>query len=174
MDDARVAQWLGQEDRRVRQNVRTHGCSLEYVLPYVGDDVPTPFCYTVGLFGLGHPELLVFGLDYPSAGGLLNHLFGMVAGGRDLVPGELLAFEGHDERYLVEEAPNPGQILFAANRHYVRPPTASVPGLQLTWSVDGAFPWDEDYPYAPGSQPRPAHFSAVIDDTRHAGSCGCC
>lgn len=44
--------------------------------------------------GLGHPEPLVFGLDYPSAPGLLNHLFGLVAVGRDLVSGELLAFEG--------------------------------------------------------------------------------
>lgn len=174
MDDVRVAPWLDQEDRRVSQNIRTHGCSIEYVFPCEGDEVPTPFCYTIGLSGLGHPELLVFGLDYPSAAGLLNHVFALVAAGRDLVPGELLTFEGHDETYLIEDVPNPGEIIFAANRYYGRPALASVPAFQLTWSVNGTFPWDEHYPYPPHSQPRPGDFSAVIDDTRDVGPCGCC
>jgi hypothetical protein len=169
MDDIKVTQWLDQEDRRVSQTIRTHGCSLEYVFPSERDDLPTPFCYTIGLFGLGHPELLVFGLDHSSAAGLLNHLHGLVARGRDLVPGELLAFDGHDETYLVEALPNPGQILFAANRHYRRPSEFSVPALQLTWSVGGAFPWDEGYPYALHSQPRPGDFSAVVDGSGDAG-----
>lgn len=174
MDDVKVEQWLEREDRRIIQNIRTHGCSLQHVFPRESDEVPTPFCYTIGLFGLGHPELLVFGLDFSSAAGLLNHLHALIAQGRDLVPGELLAFEGHDETYLVEEVPNPGEILFAANRHYVRPSEFSVPALQLTWSVNGAFPWDEGYPYQPESQPRPGDFSAVVDRTHHDGPCGCC
>lgn len=174
MDDVKVRQWLDQEERRVCQNIRTHGCSLEYVFAGNGHEVQTPFCYTIGLFGLGHPELLVFGLDFSSAGGLLNNLYRVVADGRALVPGELLVFDGHDETYLVEELPNPGEILFAANRHYLRPSVFSVPALQLTWSVNGAFPWDEGYPYPPNSQPRPGDFSAVVDGVHHDEPCGCC
>ncbi len=47
--------------------IRPYGCSLEHVMPCDGDTVHTSFCYTIGLFGLGHPELLVFGLDQASA-----------------------------------------------------------------------------------------------------------
>ena len=90
MDDITVTQWLEQEDRRVSQTIRPHGCSLEYVLP----------CQ--------------------------------------------------------------------------RPSTVSVPALQLIWSVHGAFPWDDGYPYAPENQPRPGTFSAVVADAGDTGPCGCC
>ncbi|WP_076263956.1 DUF4262 domain-containing protein [Intrasporangium flavum] len=172
MDDVRVSQWLDQEDRRVSEYIRRYGCSLEYVMPCNGDGTSTPFCYTIGLFGLGHPELLVFGLDQGSASGFLNHLYTMVVKGRDLVPGEELRFPDHEERYLVEEVPNPGDIVFGANRHYRRPSEVSVPVLQLTWSVGGAFPWEAGYPYPAHRQPRPGTFSARVE-VDGAGSCDC-
>lgn len=176
MDEIRLSQWLDQEDRRVSENIRRHGCSLEYVMPCVGDTDTTAFCYTIGLFGLGHPELIVFGLDQHRAAGFLNHMHGLIKAGRDLVPGEVLTFAGHDERYLVEEVPNPGDIIFGANRHYARPSEFSVRAFQLTWSVGCAFPWDEGSPYPPYRQPRPGTFSARIEDGDDAGpcSCGCC
>jgi hypothetical protein len=36
--------------------------------------VPPSFAYTVGLFGLGHPELVVLTTGSQTSGGLLNHL----------------------------------------------------------------------------------------------------
>ncbi len=33
----------------------------------------------------------------------------------------------------MEELPNPGEVLFVANRHYDRPAELSVPAFQLTW-----------------------------------------
>ncbi|WP_413785731.1 DUF4262 domain-containing protein [Intrasporangium zincisolvens] len=64
-----MSQWLDQEDRRVSEYIRRYGCSLEHVMPCDGEGISTSFCYTIGLFGLGHPELLVFGLDQASASG---------------------------------------------------------------------------------------------------------
>jgi hypothetical protein len=167
MDELKTQQWLDQEDRRVSAYVRDHGCSLEYIL---GCDCPdsTPFCYTIGLFGLGHPELLVFGTDQRSAAGLLNHVFGLVRDGRDLVPGELLTFEQSPVSWFVEAVPNPGDIVFGANRHYQRPAEFSVPVLQLTWSVHDDFPWDAGYCLGPHVQPRPGSF-----DARGPADCTC-
>lgn len=171
--DTAATHWLDQQDRMVRKMIREYGCFLQYVSGGHGASRGTPFCYTTGLFGLGQPELLVFGLDQLSSAGLLNHVFALVRDGRELVPGEELEFAGHDERYLVEKVPNPGEILLTANRHYAGALVKSVPAYQLTWSVDGAFPWEPGYPYRPESQPRPGTFSALGTDGGDAVTCTC-
>jgi hypothetical protein len=90
------------------------------------------FAYTVGLFGLGHPELVVLTTGSQTTAGLLNHLGERIRAGENLVPGSLLSFDDWPHRVVVEELPNPGEILFSANRHYQRPPEAPVPAYQLT------------------------------------------
>lgn len=159
-DDAAVGAWLDQEARLVAQHIRESGVHLEYVF---GDPTleETPFCYTVGLFGIGHPELLVLGLNMENAGGLLNDLSRQVYEGRQLMPGELVTFGHWPHRLFVEDSPNPGEIVFAANMHYQRPAEFSVPVLQLT--VDdqaGRFPWDPGYSVPAWRQPRPGTFRA--------------
>jgi Domain of unknown function (DUF4262) len=157
--DAQTIAWLDQEDARMAQVIRTHRLAVQYVA--AGDESDEPcFGYTVGLFGLGHPELVAVGLDYEATGGLLNKVAGLVIDGRDLVPGEVL----HDDGVpviTVEVVPNPAEILFSANRFYQRPDEFSVPAFQLTWAVDGGlFPWDDGYPCEPECQPRPGTWRA--------------
>lgn len=123
---------------------------------------PSPtFCYSTGLFGVGHPELLVFSLEMRVASELLTGLAHGVRHGRDLTPGERLDVPQLQLTLLVEELPNPGEILLAANDYYRRPRGNSVPALQLTWA-DGQrrFPWDEGSALAPADQPRPGSFRA--------------
>jgi hypothetical protein len=61
---------------------------------------------------------------------------------------------------VVEEVPNPGEIVFTANRHYQRPPEFSVSVFQLSYDdTSGRFPWEPDYA-APEMQPRPGTFRA--------------
>lgn len=155
--DAQSLAWLDQEDRRVTEAVRRHG----WVVQYVGGDkdVP-PFAYTIGLFGLGHPELIVFGLDYASALRLLNGLGSRVRSNSDLSLGEILSLEGTDTRVRVDIVPNPAQLLFAANRYYQRPDEASVPAFQLTWDCEGAFPGESGYTKPQWLQPNPGEFRA--------------
>lgn len=155
--------WLDQEDQRVAATIRRHGCSIEYIYGCTcgSCDEPTSFAYSIGLFGLGHPELLILGAPQETAGGVINHLFARVQGGANLLPGELLTFPDWPTRIVVEAVPNPGQIVFAANRHYQRPDEASVPVLQLTWDDrNGKFPWDEGYSVPTSVQPRPGTFTA--------------
>ena len=161
MTDAQTTAWLDQEDTHLAQLVRTHRWAVQYVFPCEEDSSAPPFGYTIGLFGLGHPELVVVGLGHANTHAILQRVAGLVAGGRDLVPGELLAFPDRPDGLVVEELPNPGEVLFGANRHYRRPDEHSVPAFQLTWQHrDGTFPWDAAYACDAGCQPRPGTWRA--------------
>ncbi len=147
---AQIAAWNAQQDRRVADIIREHGCFIQAVM---GEQRTPPFAYTVGLFGLGHPELIVFGLDHVSAGVVLNWFFDHVRGGEELTPGEIVQPPGADDRFLVEAFPDPW-TLYAANRHYRRRRGAPVQAYQLTWAVNGGSlrRW---LPNAEWLQPRP-------------------
>lgn len=163
MSDIAMQAWLDQEDQHVAKTIRRHGCYIQYVFGCTCGDCEeeTPFAYSIGLFGLGHPELLVLGVNQGTAAGVINDLYARVRAGADLVPGQLVTFDDWPHRVVVEEVPNPGEIVFGANRHYQRPPEASVPVLQLTWDDRcGYFPWDEGYSVPAGVQPRPGTFRA--------------
>ena len=157
--DPQMLAWLDQEDSRLAQTIRAHRVAVQYVVRGEESDEP-PFGYTVGLFGVGHPELVVVGVGHETACGLLNQVAGLVLGGRDLVPGEVIT-DGAAELLVVEQLPNPGEVLFSANRFYERPDEYSVPAYQLTWAhPDGGFPWDPGYPCPPECQPRPGTWRA--------------
>lgn len=165
--DAATQAWLDQEDAMVADVIRRHGWLIQYVGGGVcrapgcesSEDEPA-FAYTVGLFGMGHPELLIFGTDPHTAHGVLNELAGRVKAGAVLLPGQVIDFEQWPHRIVPEEVPNPGDIVFAANRFYRRPDEASVPVLQLSYDdIAGRFPWEDGYA-APDLQPRPGTFSA--------------
>lgn len=166
--DPRTQAWLDQEDARIAAVIREHGWAITYVggdcCSYPGCEAPPsdgpPFAYTTGLFGLGHPELLVFGLSPHDALGLLNTLGDRIRKGEALLPGMMIEVGEWAHRVILEEVPNPGEIVFEANRFYQRPSEASVPVLQLTYDDDqGRFPWDAGFEDL-DSQPRPGTFAA--------------
>ena len=156
----RLRAQLDQGGERVAHDVRRYGVHIQYV---TGDHSArrASFAYTVGLFGVGHAELLVFSVDPSTAHGLLNEVAGWIRDGRNLVPGELLEFDHWAHRVTVETVPNPGEIVLSANRFAQRPHEASVPVLQLTYDdLGGLFPWQAGYRNASWLQPRPGTFRA--------------
>jgi hypothetical protein len=157
--DSQITAWLDQEDAHLAQVVRSHRWAVQYVGAGDEDDEPA-FGYTIGLFGLGHPELVVVGLGYDAAHAVLQAAAGLVAGGRDVLPGELVTW--HDDRppLFVEECPNAGDVVLGANRFYLRPAEHSVPAFQLAWQHGGSFPWEPGHPCEPGCQPRPGTWRA--------------
>jgi hypothetical protein len=158
-DSPQLRAWLDQEDARLKETIRRCGQSVEYVLG-CGPEWPC-FAYTVGLFGLSHPELLIFGLGARGSTHVLNQLGELVREDYDLVPGEEIEVTDSSHRLMVEAVPNPGEIVFAANRYYARPAECSVPVLQLTYDDgQGRFPWDAAYRLPAWLQPRPGTFSA--------------
>jgi hypothetical protein len=163
--DAQTLAWLDQEDAHTAAMIRRHGLYINYVgCGAAGcgctDVEGPPFAYTVGLFGLHHPELLIFGVPPETAAVVLNDLGDRVRSGENLLPGSLVALDDWPHRIIPEPVANPGEIVFAANRYYARPDEFSVPVLQLSYD-DGAgrFPWEPGYS-APELQPRPGTFRA--------------
>jgi hypothetical protein len=160
--------WHDQEEARMSEAIRNIGWQIQYVgggtcsrpgCDPEPDDQP-PFAYTTGLFGFGHPELLIVGVDPLTASGVLNDLGHRIKGGEVLVPGVMVTFDEWPHRIVPEPVPNPGEILLWANSHYQRPAEYSVPALQLTYDdANGLFPWDEGYA-TPELQPRPGTFAA--------------
>ena len=93
--------WRDQVDARVTECVRTYGVYIQYV---GGDGCAVPGCscddgdqprfaYTVGMFGLNHPELVRVGLSIETSACVLNHVARRVMDGQNLIPGALLSFE---------------------------------------------------------------------------------
>ena len=158
--DPQTIAWLDQEDAHLAQTIRAHRWAVQYVGE--GEEAGEPaFAYTIGLYGLGHPELVVVGIGPDNAHAILGRAAGMVADGRDLMVGELVTWPGWEGRIVVEVLPNPGEVVLGANRFYQRPVEYSVPAYQLTWShPDGTFPWDDEYPCGPECQPRPGTWRA--------------
>src|SRR5262245_20434260 len=167
MSDVRIQAWLDQEDAHTAAMIRRHGWFIQYVegsSPDSGpddDDMDGPsFAYTIGLFGLNHPELLIFGVSPETAGVVLNTLGNRIRSGEDLLPGSLVTIDEWHQRIIPEEVPNPGEIVLAANRYYARPPDFSVPVLQLSYDdAEGRFPGEPGHA-APEMQPRPGTFRA--------------
>lgn len=165
MTDLRIQAWLDQEDARTAAMVRRRGWHIEYVcscgvVSAGGEREGPPFAYTVGLFGLHHPELLILGVPQATAVGVLNVLGCRIRLGENLLPGQLLTVDRWAHRIIPEPVPNPGEVVFGANRYYCRPAEYSVPVLQLSYDDKaGRFPWEPGYA-APDMQPRPGTFRA--------------
>jgi len=149
---AELDAWRRQFDRQVTNTIAACGCFIQGV---AGEGRTPPFAYTVGLYELGHPELITFGLDSRSAWGVLNWFFARIRAGEELAPGELVVPPGSDVRFLVEDFPAAGTLLHTVNLHYHRNRWNPVRAYQLTWDADGAFPWEPGYPCAAWLQPRP-------------------
>jgi hypothetical protein len=161
MTDIQTQAWLDQEDAHAAEIIRRVG----WLINYVGscgchDHDGPPFAYTVGLFGMHHPELLLLGVSQADALGIFNTLGARIRDGETLTPGTIVTFEQWSGRIVPEEVPNPHEIVFAANRYYGLPQGLSVPVLQLSYDDPaGKFPWEPGYA-APHTQPRPGTFRA--------------
>ena len=167
--DAGTQAWIHQQQAHLKTMIRRHGWFIHYIggggCCHPGcacgeaRDEP-PFAYTTGLFGLGHPELLIFGVMLETAAGVLNTLGERLRQGADLLPGQIIGFDEWPHRIIPEVVPNAGDIVLLSNDFYGRPDESSVPVLQLSYDdVEGRFPWEDGYA-APDMQPRPGTFTA--------------
>lgn len=166
-------QWLDQEDAWMRETVRRHGWAVQAVLgegcwgsascqcglPRGG---APPFAYTVGLYGFGHPELLVYGLPDGDACWVLNNLAERVRQGQRFAPGRVYPLDDSPRQVHLfafhDDGPVP--VLISAQRFYDRSRADPVPALQCVWNDGrGRFPWEPGYDLPAGLQPLPQSLS---------------
>jgi len=130
--DTRTQAWLDQFGAYITEVIRRDGWFIQYVggktclrpgcaCPPADDP---PFAYTVGMFGLNHPELLIHGVSPETAAGVLNDLGGQILGGSTMMPGETIVLERWGRSIVVESVPNPGEIVYTANQS---PPPGPFP-----------------------------------------------
>ncbi|PRZ42698.1 uncharacterized protein DUF4262 [Antricoccus suffuscus] len=120
--NAKDTAWLDQEDAWMRETVRKNGWAITYVggdgCTYPGcecgderDAEDTVFGYTVGLHGLGHPELLMYGCDPGTTSLVLNTLGRWIRGGGQPRKGVDYTIDGFGFALQFQTVPNPEEIL---------------------------------------------------------------
>ena len=131
--------WVDQKDARLVDAIRRTG----WFIQYVGGSCTAPGCdclsgdgpdfaYTIGLYGMGHPELVIFDVDPGEALSVLNHLSDRVRTGENLLPGVLAHLDRWPGHLVPEEVPNPAEIVLGADRFYEKGLGESVPALQVS------------------------------------------
>ncbi len=113
-----------------------------------------PYAYTVGLAAHDRPELVVTGLPYDRAAGLLNSLAGQVIDGGPPQPGELVPLPGGQRAVgplaEVVRVAEPGVHLAVAAA--LNGPAFSA--LQLVYADEqGRWPWDAGFRGGLGGEP---------------------
>lgn len=164
-----LAAFFDQENARLADQIRRFGVSIQMIgggrCSEPGCCAPVsarPFAYTVGLFGIGHPELVVVGLDISESSRALNAAARSALDGHPIMPGVEMTVAGWSRRFVAEAVPNPGDIAFAANDFYQRPPEFSVALLQLSYpDPRGRFPSHPSYSGSRKRQPRPGDWDAL-------------
>lgn len=164
-----LAAFLDQEEARLADQIRRFGVSIQMIgggrCSAPGCCAPVssrPFAYTVGLFGIAHPELVVVGLDISESSRAMNAAARSALDGGQILPGVEMTVPGWSRRFVAEAVPNPGDIAFLANQFYQRPPEFSVPLFQLSYpDLRGRFPSDPYYSGSRKRQPRPGEWDAL-------------
>lgn len=135
----------------VESSVQRRGQHIQYVL---GDEDLPPWAYTIGMTDtLGHPELVVFGVDPESSMGILNDIYERLRNGRRFDIGRYTHELVGDLSVRFLPVPTTfweSSSLFAMWINYygsLDPRRYPVPdALQLVWADSkGRFPWDRGY-----------------------------
>jgi Domain of unknown function (DUF4262) len=131
-------------NKTILDNIERTGLHITSVM---GNGYTPGFSYTVGLYkGLGHPELIAYGLKIETALWVLNDIKDDIAKGKRFEIG----VDYHD--YLADY---PIQFI-EVNKFYYREHLGSVawhndnnwdfPAWQVVWTdFEGRFPWDNDF-----------------------------
>lgn len=131
--------------------IRRHGWALQYVnsdselevrSSDEGEIVPA-YCYTVGLTGHGHPEIVMTGRSPGESAAVLNVLARRVLVGSEApVAGSEQAAAGFELSFV--DVTHCADWLTMAYRIY---PGAGVQAVQAVWrDVEGHLPWEGDFP----------------------------
>ena len=114
----------------------------QWVVQY-GENKGRPLAYTVGLHGLGLPELLVTGLPEQKSKSLLHSAAHEMACHDAVVePATLIDFENGELLVEVVEVDHPAVMLKVTAQFYRHPFRA----LQLVWTDDERhWPWDRGW-----------------------------
>lgn len=127
----------------VREMVAGSGWVIADLAGEVCDDGVFPaIAYTIGLTGLGHPEIVITGRMPDQAVEVLNLLASRVWDGLAIGAGDRWTAGGLDLE-VIGVPGRPDWLRWAALIHPDRP----VRGIQAVWADgEGLFPWQQEFP----------------------------
>lgn len=161
-DPVASQQFWDQYDAQLREIIRRHGWAVQGVLGDISRQNPG-FSYTVGLWGFGHPELVIYGLEPRHSARILNDVGEQIRNGLDLTDSEAVyATSIHPSHRLgILPVPNPESVVLVAQEQYRTDGGHVVPALQLVYAdLFGRYPWEPSYRYPRWMQPMPGTFAA--------------
>ena len=148
--DPKTQAWIDQEDAWLADTIRRHGWAIQYV---GGETCRKPGCkcaptaqaafaYTIGMFGLAHPELLIVGAGMETSAGVLMIWRSNPRRGEALLP----VSSSHSRTGRTGHPRGRAQSWrdsFGRQRlRHQRPAVCSVPAVQLSYDdKKGRFPW---------------------------------
>ena len=142
---------LNEAEKRIVAHVRDYDCHVVSV--FDPNDVEPTFSYSVGLWEtVGQPEVIILGLPAQMGSFAVNETLRQCQAGLRLFDGQRIEglFEEFDvicvarnvdARHLVPEYFNS-----AIWYHSMRTGKPLDTALQLVWSYEGFYPWDEGAP----------------------------
>jgi hypothetical protein len=147
---------LDDSDRRLLRDIEEHG----WHAIVIDDEEPSAYVFSVGVMHtLGHPELVMFGLDHKLMHSVLWGVYRDIRAGRRFEAGGL--YEGLIEQYAVavrdvHESWHGHYLGYAQwHRRYVGK-RGSLRAVQIVWpDKAGLFPWEDGcHPSVKSLQPR--------------------
>jgi hypothetical protein len=137
---------------RIQENIDAYGW---HVVIVPEDDEGPGFAYSIGLYrSLGHPEVIIFGLEVDTLHRAVNNVGAEVCQGRRFGEGDTSVeiFEGCPVAFRAVSAEHYEEYLGQAVRYYGG---KEFPALQCFWpDREGRFPWQVGYSYGP-EEPQP-------------------
>ena len=142
---------LSDYETRIVENVRDYGCQVISVFD-PEETLPT-FAYSVGFWEtVGQPEVIILGLPSQMGHFAINEVLRQCQAGLQLYDGQRIEglFEEFDvicvARTVDESNLVPDYFNSAIWYHSMRRGTPLDDALQLVWSYEGFYPWDEGAP----------------------------
>jgi hypothetical protein len=134
-----------ESDHKLIRDVIEHKCHLIVIPP---DEHGPGYVFSIGLYlHFEHPEFVLFGLDYQTAGTAINEISALVQQGRRFQHKDVL-----DEIFqnvsvmLVEVDPKFYRDVLGTALWFYRSVGRDFPVLQIVWpDKRGRFPWDADF-----------------------------
>ena len=140
-----------QDDAQVLRDLRQVIDRFGWAVLHGGGSAPDDprWSHTVGLTGLGHPEVIVVGLPFEAGETYLNLTGEAVRAGARFTPGtRTTALTDADSPVIFLHAEDTGR-LSVVEQYY-----GSVDALQLVWpDSTGALPWEAGHRNPPHAQP---------------------
>ena len=131
-------------DRAVRDDIDRVGWSVLRIQNDPGEEGPE-FAYSAGIYHtLGHPEVLVMGLDGEDSATLINLVGDAVRSGRSFGPGDIFdGIPGLPFRFVaVDESLYPDYVGYGRWLYRL----AKFPLLQMVWAdPKGLYPWEPGF-----------------------------